>query len=189
MSLSTWKTSKTDSTIRVSQTRDTLTLKEKFMNIKRTNIPVLVAHDAYVGQCNNHGLFAVYLEKNAFWKILNVLEDDTVIYTTDNVWVPKVVSGREYQQMTIQHNSQLIAEMSPLDDVERKYLKAVIKPFRDKVTGIIKVYSPSGKNAYISIRLGNAMFDDRVNLPYFKHDSMYRKMDSGRTYTVEELGL
>lgn len=175
--------------IRVSQTWDTLTLKDKFMNIKRVNIPVLVARDAYVGQYNNHDLFAVYLEKNAFWKILNVLEDDTVIYTTDAVWVPKVVSGREYQNMAIQHNSQLSAKMSPLDDVERKYLKALIKPFRDKVTGIIKVHSDLTLRDYITIRLGNAMFDDRINLPYFKTGSMYVKMDAGRQYTPDELGL
>lgn len=159
------------------------------MNIKKENIPVLVAPDAYVGTWDNHCIFSVYLEKNAFWKISHVDDDDMVIYTTGDNWNPKVVTGHQYQQMTIQHNSQLIAEMSPLDDVERKYLKAVIKPFRDRVTGVIKVYNSSGDKAYISIRLGRTMFDDRVNLPYFEQDSMYRKMDSGRMYTVEELGL
>ena len=91
--------------------------------------------------------------------------------------------------MTTQHNNQLIAEMSPLDNAERKYLKDIIKPFRDKVTGIIKVPTSCGEKCYISIRLGNAMFDDRVNLPYFNSNSMYLKMETGRMYHVEELGL
>ena len=102
---------------------------------------------------------------------------------------PKVVTGRQYQQMTIQHNNQLMAEMSPLDDAERKYLKALIKPFRDKVTGIIRIHSDLTLRDYITIRLGNAMFDDRINLPFFKAGSMYVKMVAGRLYTPDELGL
>ena len=159
------------------------------MNIKKENIPVLVAPNAYVGACNNHCIFSVYLEKNAFWKISHVGDNDMVIYTTDNIWNPKVITGKQYQQLTIQHNNQLLVEMSPLDKEERKYLKAIIKPFRDKVTGIIKVPTSSGEKSYISIRLGNAMFDDRVNLPYFNSNSMYLKMETGRMYHVEELGL
>ena len=159
------------------------------MNIKKENIPVLVAPDAYVGRWNNHCIFSVYLEKNAFWKISHVGEDDMVIYTKDDNCKPYVLSGKEYQKLTIQHNNQLLAEMSPLDKVERQYIKAIIKPFRDKVTGIIKVPNSCGEKSYISIRLGNAMFDDRVNLPYFNSNSMYLKMETGRMYHVDELGL
>ena len=158
------------------------------MNIKKENIPVLVAPNAYVGTCNNHCIFSVYLEKDAFWKISNVDDNDMVIYTTDTSWNPKVITGQQYQKMTIQHN-KLIAEISPLDKVERKYLKTIIRPFRDKVTGIIKVPTMNGEKFYISIRLGNAMFDDRVNLPYFNKNSMYLKMETGRMYNVDELGL
>ena len=159
------------------------------MNVKKENTPVLVAPDAYVGTCNNHCIFSVYLEKDAVWKISHVGDNDMVIYTTDNSCNPKVITGQKYHQLTIQHNNQLFAEMSPLDKAERKYLKAIIKPFRDKVTGIIKVCSSSDDKAYISIRLGTAMFDDRVNLPYFNSNSMYLKMEAGRMYPVEELGL
>ena len=159
------------------------------MNIKKENIPVLVAPNAYVGTWNKHCIFSVYLEKNAFWKISHVDDNDIVIYTTEDNCNPQVASGIGYQQMTIQHNNQLFAEMSPLDNEERKYLKAIIKPFRDKVTGIIKVPTSCGEKAYISIRLGNAMFDDRVNLPYFNSNSMYIKMETGRMYHVEALGL
>ena len=159
------------------------------MNIKKENIPVLVAPNAYVGTCKNHCIFSVYLEKNAFWKISHIDDNDMVIYTTGDSWNPKVVTGNQYQQMTIQHNNQLIAEMSPLDNAERKYLKAIVKPFRNKVTGIIKVRSELSLRDYITIRLGNGMFDDRINLPFFKSNSMYSKMEPGRIYTVEELGL
>ena len=160
------------------------------MNIKKENIPVLVATNAYVGAFKkNHCIFSVYLEKDAFWKITHVNEGDMVIYTTEDTCNPVVLSGKEYYQFTIQHNNKLIAEMSPLDKAEKKYLKAIIRPFRDKVTGIVKVPTMNGEKFYISIRLGNAMFDDRVNLPYFSKNSMYIKMETGKMYQLDELGL
>ena len=85
------------------------------MNIKKENIPVLVSKHAYVGRWNNHCIFSVYLEKNALWKISHVGDDDMVIYTKDDNCKPYVLSGIEYKQLTIHHNNQLIAEMSPLD--------------------------------------------------------------------------
>lgn len=155
------------------------------MNIKKTNIPVLVAREAYVGQYNHHDLFAVYLERNAFWKILNVLEDDTVIYTTDSVWVPKVVSGKEYHQMTIQHNNQLLAERSPLDKGERRYLKGVINPIRDKVKYIVKL-ADGVMNEYIHVSF---ILDGYLSFPDFEIGKMYKGMELGKHYTPDELGL
>lgn len=157
------------------------------MNIKKENTPVLVRRECYVGKCNMHDLFSVYLENNAFWKIGSVCESDMVIYSTDHIWPPKEVSGREYQQMTIQHNNQLIAEMSPLDNAERKYLKAVIKPFRDKVKYIMRVMDDNLEENYILISLNR--FSDCITLPNFKRGMMYKSMEEGKKYTLEELGL
>ena len=157
------------------------------MNIKKENIPVLVAPNAYVGACNNHCIFSVYLEKNAFWKISHVDDNDMVIYTTWDSWNPKVVTGHQYQQMTIQHNNQLIAEMSPLDDAERKYLKALIKPFRDKVKYIMRVKDINLEENYILISFNRA--SDCITLPNFKRGTMYKGMEEGKKYTLSELGL
>ena len=157
------------------------------MNIKKENIPVLVASDAYVGRWNNHCIFSVYLEKNAFWKISHVDEDDMVIYTKEDNCKPYVLSGKEYQQLTIQHNNQLIAEMSPLDDAERKYLKAIIKPFRDKVKYITKANNTLLEENYIVIACNHNY--DYITLPNFKKDTMYKGMEEDRIYTPDELGL
>ena len=157
------------------------------MNIKKENIPVLVAPNAYVGTCNNHCIFSVYLEKNAFWKISHVDYNDMVIYTTGDSWNPKVVTGHQYQQMTIQHNNQLIAEMSPLDNTERKYLKAIIKPFRDKVKYITKATNTLLEENYIVIACNHNY--DYITLPNFKKDTMYKGMEEDRKYTLDELGL
>ena len=157
------------------------------MKIKKENIPVLVAPDAYVGRWNNHCIFSVYLEKNAFWKISHVGEEDMIIYTTEDCWKPVVLSGKEYQQKTIQHNNQLLVEMSPLDDVERKYLKAVIKPFRDNVNYVKKYSFENGEKEFIGISFKND--NGYFSFPAFKKGTMYNNMKEGEKYTLEELGL
>lgn len=157
------------------------------MNIKKENIPVLVASDAYVGTWDNQCIFSVYLEKNAFWKISNVDDSDMVIYTTWDNWKPVVVTGSYYQKMTIQHNKQLLAKMSPLDDAERKYLKALIKPFRDEVDYIMRVKDINSGDNYILIACKHVY--NCITLPNFKRDAMYKGMEEEKKYTVEELGL
>ena len=73
-----------------------------------------------------------------------------------------------------------------LDDVEREYLSAVIKPFRKKISCIRKSKdSRKGKN-YIKIEFcdGDSMF-----FPNLSNNAMYKGMELDRNYTLEELGL
>ena len=80
-----------------------------------------------------------------------------------------------------------------LDEEEKKYLSAVIKPFRDRITYIKKVDRCWGCNKnyeYISGRLANTNdVVDIFSLPYFPKGSMYKEMETGKEYTLEELGL
>lgn len=75
-------------------------------------------------------------------------------------------------------------EESVLDEVERKYLSDVIKPFGHRVSHIVKRMNGSGY--YIAIILNNF---DVMNLPYFTHNTMYKGMTVGRQYKLKELGL
>ena len=73
-----------------------------------------------------------------------------------------------------------------LDDVEKRYLSAVIRPFRKRVDSIIKISDPlSYDKEYIFIKLD----EDSVSLPYFKIGTMYQGMELDRPYTLKELGL
>ena len=72
-----------------------------------------------------------------------------------------------------------------LDDVEREYLSAVIKPFRKKVMDVVKVQYCEGKQR-IRIRVS---YGDWSELPFFKNNTMYKGMKVGKYYTPEELGL
>lgn len=71
-----------------------------------------------------------------------------------------------------------------LDEPERQYLSAVIKPFRDRVRSITKNPNLNGKEEYIVIDIGFQMF-----FPDFESNTMYKGMDLGKEYTLEELGL
>ncbi|MDD6369156.1 hypothetical protein [Galactobacillus timonensis] len=77
-----------------------------------------------------------------------------------------------------------------LDEAERNYLSAVIRPFRDDVRGIRKMQSiyrlPDDGKEYIKICMRS---DEEINLPYFRKGTMYKGMELGRKYTLEELGL
>ncbi len=73
-----------------------------------------------------------------------------------------------------------------LDDVEREYLSAVIKPFRKKIACIRKSKDPrKGKN-YIKIEFcdGDCMF-----FPNLSNNAMYKGMELDKKYSLEELDL
>lgn len=72
-----------------------------------------------------------------------------------------------------------------LDDAEREYLSAVIKPFRKKVMDVVKIQY-SGERQAIRIRISCG---DCTELPFFKNNTMYKGMEVGKYYTPEELGL
>lgn len=71
-----------------------------------------------------------------------------------------------------------------LDEAEKEYLKAVIRPFRDKVKGITK--EECENKQYIAIDIKN---DSSIDLPTFKKNTMYKCMRVGKLYSLEELGL
>lgn len=74
-----------------------------------------------------------------------------------------------------------------LDDAEKAYLSAVIKPFRKRIEYIEKTdnYYVDGKQ-FLSIGL---VTDDHCYLPFFKKGTMYKGMEANECYTLEELGL
>lgn len=79
-------------------------------------------------------------------------------------------------------------EKEILDEAERKYLESVIKPFRKRVERIRK--SDYGrKGEYIEIRYYEGGCIASLLFPNFKKGTMYKGMELGKKYTLEELGL
>lgn len=85
---------------------------------------------------------------------------------------------------TIEIENGYIIEKEILDEEEKKYLSAVIKPFKDRVISICK-----GVNCvdfyYILIKLK----EDIILFPDFEKGTMYNGMEEEKIYTLKELGL
>ena len=81
---------------------------------------------------------------------------------------------------------QTVYKIKPeiLDEEEKRYLRGVIRPFRDKVIYICKTDNSNGKE-YINVDLDH----DALLLPDFKSNTMYKGMKLEKKYTLEELGL
>ena len=78
----------------------------------------------------------------------------------------------------------------PLDACERKYLRTVLRPFKDRIDfiGLFKLHDEvRGDEMYLSVRLIG--YYDSINFPTFKEGKMYNGMTVEKHYTPEELGL
>lgn len=78
---------------------------------------------------------------------------------------------------------EIIVHPQVLDDAEKRYLSAVIRPFWGRVECIIK--TTIGCEEHILIQLNG----DLATLPRFKKGTMYKGMDADKWYSLEELGL
>lgn len=91
---------------------------------------------------------------------------------------------------TSAYNAWLEQEYDPklLDEKEKEYLSAVIKPFRKDVECIEKSYflSDLGHREYIRIYLQNY---EILSLPSFEATTMYKGIELNKHYTLEELGI
>ena len=73
-----------------------------------------------------------------------------------------------------------------LDEVEKEYLSAVIKPFRKRIAYIVKAQDFDDGKQCIRIILQNG---DGMHFPYLDDDAMYKGMEVNKEYSLEELGL
>ena len=76
-----------------------------------------------------------------------------------------------------------------LDDVEKKYLSYVIKPFRNSVKYFYKFTCANGDYEAIVAKIEAYGYCDSLNFPKFKKGSMYTGMELIKEYSLEELGL
>ena len=79
-------------------------------------------------------------------------------------------------------------EKPVLDDAEKQYLSAVIKPFRKHIENISKHRTANVEYILLEYKHTNGGLDF-FHLPQFKAGTMYKGMETNRKYTPEELGL
>ena len=77
-----------------------------------------------------------------------------------------------------------------LDEKEKEYLSAVIKPFRDRIISIRKYRY--NQDEYIGMYIkyyAETDENEMITLPVFKEGTMYKGMELNKKYTLDELGL
>lgn len=127
-----------------------------------------------------------------------LIKDGEEYYESRNTWrVGKNLKNLEDNEMILgkiikieEPTYETVYEYKPeiLDEVEKRYLRGIIRPFKDKVK-TIKKYVYSSGNATIDIRIESSKDSWLIKLPPFKKGEMYKNMEDGKEYTLEELGL
>lgn len=110
--------------------------------------------------------------------IIILKSDNSIIFSKEMTPSATVVS--EYNAWLEQEYDSKI-----LDDVEKVYLSAVIKPFKKDIKYIEKWFWVSSSE-YIRICFQN---NETLSFPKFKKGTMYKGMELNKRYTLEELGL
>lgn len=88
---------------------------------------------------------------------------------------------------------KLEVEQVILDDVERRYLENVLKPFKDRILFAKKttIYNTDSDYEYVCFKVVTPDNEDYnyLILPYFIKGTMYKEMKIDKDYSLEELGL
>lgn len=83
----------------------------------------------------------------------------------------------------------LPAEEEKLDNVEKRYIKDFIRPFRDDIRYIKKISTLYTLKEQIRIIYYKNGITGEILLPPFPKNSMYKGMKLDKEYTLEELGI
>lgn len=87
---------------------------------------------------------------------------------------------------------KMVKKKEILDDVERKYLSNVCRPFMDKITSIIKTAASSSSHTHEFIKidyLDNNYRTYTMSFPNFTKSTMYKGMELDKIYTPKDLNL
>ena len=95
---------------------------------------------------------------------------------------------KELEENDIKNYAKLKCEPAPvLDVVEKRYLKNVIRPFKDRIIYVKKLQSTAyRKIAYLYVAVKD---DSYMMFPRFNKNTMYKNMKINKEYTLEELGI
>lgn len=165
---------------------------------------------------DKHDVYRITAYPGDFWQISHKLsKKDTVqLCFEGGLFIYSILLNRDqYIEIAKKHNLRLIKSKKPtitfdlefneivnkimekrrleqkgdiLDKVEKEYLGAVIKPFRDKVDYIEKISFDDEEEEFICIVFKN---DNSFSFPVFKKGTMYAGMIPLKEYTLKGLGL
>lgn len=187
-------------------------MKERILKVKDVD-EVVPFYDLFnFGGVKKRTLYVMVAYTGDFWQISHKLgENDIIKVYFDGIYKRPILFKRDaYLEMAKKHNLRLIKSKKPtmtfnpdfnvimyeflekklnigiLDKVEKEYLSAVIKPFRDQVDYIEKYSFDDEDEEFICIAFKD---DNSFSFPAFKKGAMYAGMLPIKEYTLKELGL
>ncbi len=83
-------------------------------------------------------------------------------------------------------NSPIRFRAEVLDEVEKVYLKSVLKPFQKRIAYVKKLNTECGGLQYIRVMFKNS---DWMDFPVFPAGTMYKGMTVNEEYSLDELGI
>lgn len=107
------------------------------------------------------------------------------IYADDGVYRLNSNSNAILLRGLVNWLEQEYKEPPILDEKEKEYLSAVIRPWRDKVRYIYKADCTGGEEITIVTKETGA----NIYFPFFEKGTMYKGMKLDRPYTLEELNI
>ena len=128
------------------------------------------------------GNIIIKVKENYYCNNLYFRNDNDLKGLKDTISLNKIIKIEEPIYTTVYEKKEI------LDEVEKRYLRDIIRPFRNKVKSIKKTdnYMNGTKNQYITITYKD---DYSTDFPNFRPNTMYKGMEEYKEYTLEELGL
>lgn len=123
--------------------------------------------------------------KKEVYEAIALTNSDKLLVRAGIKFNPFVDNYREYKDRLLVWLFEEYKEPI-LDEVERKYLSDVIRPFRNKIDTISKFQTRDDSSQYIYIGMKDRRWS---NLPCFPKGTMYKGMKAGKHYSLKELGL
>lgn len=125
------------------------------------------------------------LDNGISWVDISNYTEELKFRYTDNEKFDIIKVERPIEYKTVFERFE-DGETKILNETEKEYLKAVIKPFKNKVKSICKLEGFRMDTEYLTI-----YFEDNYNIgfPDFEIGTMYKGMKRDKEYTLKELGL
>lgn len=149
-----------------------------FTKDEQTILKNISAKYKWIARDKNGDLF-VYVEKP---------KKHSTIYYDENHYLgnfrldlfQEIFKGVTWEDGPIQFRKDI------LDETEREYLKAVLRPFRNRVVRVTKLKLPACSDYNLRADLENG---DSLTFPSFSAGTMYNGMELYHEYTLEDLGI
>lgn len=97
-----------------------------------------------------------------------------------------MITSRLFQLLT----GELEIESPILDDIEKRYLESIFRPFKNRVMYVEKIFRFGYEQIRYRVSLPVEEYGNELcELPSFDKGIMYKGMEYDKKYSIEELGL